>query len=435
MDELLRQGGVHSCPPPRAPSVDATDSGPLTVIYASLHGGVCATYGQPEAIPAPGDYRYAMEGAPHTLAFVPVKPGVRASWMPRSRILTSPPGSRPSVFTGDKSLVEAHVNSGVGVGDTVELKLYLNRIGGGAGYISLLVEFALGKVTMFSGTVGSTGWVWSQTWNELRALKGVWHVGMLFDPTPADDGKDKLVLKAFLTGPDGTRLETPDVAYTAAGSAQPPSELNRLELTTSMATEALQLTTRLANDFGMEQFAAQSRQAKAVELDEPILPLYVIPRVSGSQWEAISEIAKTTMSTAEFDEQGVFRWRGFRRFEKAPAAADVTVTSRREISALTVSEEIDACRNYCEPLPGLDGFRPGTRQGDPAARHHPQCGPRKHQGGQLPDSRRGVRDRPAGDVRRQRTRTGRQQGAFRGRLRRRGGGHGGQGGRAGHLAS
>ena len=53
-------------------------------------------------------------------------------------------------------------------------------------------------------------------------------------------------------------------------------------------------------------------------LDDATVPLYDVPKISGSQWDALTEIARATMSTAEFDEQGVFRWRGPGRFRRCP---------------------------------------------------------------------------------------------------------------------
>jgi hypothetical protein len=61
----------------------------------------------------------------------------------------------------------------------------------------------------------------------------------------------------------------------------------------------------------------------------------------------ISEIAKAAYSTAEFDEMGVFRWRNHTRFLNPPTAAQRTITTVGDIASITVSEEIDACRNYC----------------------------------------------------------------------------------------
>ncbi|MDT0550525.1 hypothetical protein, partial [Streptomyces lonegramiae] len=61
----------------------------------------------------------------------------------------------------------------------------------------------------------------------------------------------------------------------------------------------------------------------------------------------ITEIARATLATAEFDSDGYFRWRNHTRWTTAPTTPHVTVTSRRELAKLTATEEIDACRNHC----------------------------------------------------------------------------------------
>ncbi|MEC4016400.1 hypothetical protein [Streptomyces sp. H27-D2] len=353
VDELLRQGGVHSCPPPRAPEADtvgpdgAGDYDAFTILYASLHGGVNSTYGQPESVPNPADYSYVHEEAPHTMALVPKARGLSMAWMPRSRVLT------PSA---DVWLAEAHMNSAIGPGNTVEIKLLLDRLGTGTGRISLNVDFAAGRVTIYSGTGADMdsgpAWGFKWSWPKLAALKGAWHIGMLVTPSGTSGGTLPTV-QPLLVAPDGTRMLGGIGTYVDPSANQPAAELNTIQLTTDIAVEALQVTTRVSPFFTLNDFAEHGKRAKAVELGDPVLPLRTIPKVSGSQWDVISEMARASISTAEFDERGVFRWRSFRRFQQRPVAADLIVTSRREIAALTVSEEIDACRNYCEQ-PYLD---------------------------------------------------------------------------------
>ncbi|MBB5940075.1 hypothetical protein [Streptomyces zagrosensis] len=344
VDELLRQGGVHSCPPPRAPNADEIDKitgrgdyDPFTIFYASLHGGLNSTYGHPHLVPATDQYTYVREGAPHAMALVPKERGLTASWMPRSRVI---------VPSDDRLLVEAHVNSGLGPGDTVDLTLVLDEMGEGSSFITLYVDFAAGVVFIGSGDSDDNRW-FAWKWPLLAALKGAWHIGMLIDVS----GTGYQILpkvKPFLVAPDGTRLAGAVAEYTDLVASLWNSELLQLDLKTSVAVEALQVTTRVSPGMTKEDFDRTGTWVKSVELDDPVLPLYAIPKVSGSQWDAISSIAKASMSTAEFDERGVFRWRNANRFQTQPTTPDLTVSSRREIAALTVSEEIDACRNYCE---------------------------------------------------------------------------------------
>ncbi|MFJ8588050.1 hypothetical protein ACIRD2_25875 [Streptomyces sp. NPDC093595] len=338
VDELLRQAGVHSCPPPRYPEFDP--AAPLTLVYASLHGGFAATYGQPEIVPDPRHYSWSREGAPHEMALVPHAAApdtgaLTATWFPRSRVTV--PGSR--------LFAEAWVNNAVGFGSTVALELDLNRAGTQTGRLRLAVDFSTGQVFMHSGTREGSGYYYSWGVSALKQKRGVWHIGGLFDTTST--GSSVLpTVQPFLTAPDGTHYPCGPAAFTDPSAEQPAAELYQLRLVTQLSAEAVQLSSGLAAAPTATEFA-QKTWAKEAELDDAILPLYAVPRVSGSQWEVITQIARASMSTADFDEQGIFRWRNYTRFAKAPTSPDLTLTSVRDIAALTVTEEIDACRNYC----------------------------------------------------------------------------------------
>ncbi|MFE4334268.1 hypothetical protein ACFRQM_34110 [Streptomyces sp. NPDC056831] len=340
VDELLRQGDIHTCPPPRAPLADSLDTDPFTVLYASLHGGVNATYGQPESVPLVGDYDWVRDGAPFEMALMPKAAGLTASWMPRSRFAV--PGK---VF-----LMECWVNTALARGSRIEIKAVLDRSGGAFGYLSGVVDIAAGTIRIASGTQGGTYWYFPWTFSKLAALRGTWHIGFVFD-TRTSGSTVLPTVQPRLTGPDGSYFAGTATAYVDPSAAQPRSELYRIDLTTDMAVECLQVTDRVWTDaptFPRDVWEQKGAWVKGAVLDDPGLPLYNMPKVSGSQWDVITEIARASMSTAEFDEQGVFQWRGPARFGKVPTEPDLTVTTRRDISSLTVSEEIDACRNHCE---------------------------------------------------------------------------------------
>ncbi|GAA2395889.1 hypothetical protein GCM10010420_21780 [Streptomyces glaucosporus] len=356
VDELLRQGGIHTCPPPRAPDVpdvkdlDAVNQ-PLTVLYASLHGGFNASHGQPETLPAPASYSWVREGAPHEMALMPAAAGLTASWMPRSRFPVS----------GRVFQAECWVNTALARDSTVEIKLVFDRSAGAYGYYSGLFDISTGQVRISSGTLNGGYWYFYWTFGKLAALRGTWHLGFTVDTRAGGPGVLASV-EPRLTAPDGTFLGANPGTYTEAVAAQPPSELYRVDLRTDMAVECLQVTDRSWPDldsYTAAEWDQRDRWRKGAVLDEPTVPLYDVPQVSGSQWEALTEIAKATLSTAEFDEQGVFRWRGPGRFATVPQTPDLTVTTRRSVAALTVSEEIDACRNYCEqPYQDWKGIGP-----------------------------------------------------------------------------
>ncbi|MEU9331996.1 hypothetical protein AB0D49_02400 [Streptomyces sp. NPDC048290] len=329
VDELLRQAGLHSAPPPRYPEFTAGQ--PLTLVHASLHGGFASPYGQPETLPHPADYTWTRGAAPHAMALLPRGPGLTASWFPRSRVTV--PGSR--------LLIEAWVNSGAGAGDFFQMDLVLDRTGGATGLLRLEVNFATGRVALVSSG-GALVW---DNWGNLGTLKGVWHVGAFFDLAATGTSVQPTV-QPRLTGPDGTVLLGAATTFTAAGSLQTSAELRELKLVTDLAVEGVQLTSGLSAMPSTPVFDQTGTWTKAVELDDAILPLHTVPRISGSQWEVLGQIAKAAMSTAEFDERGVFRWRNHTRFSVPPTAPDLTLTSLRDIASLTLTEEIDACRNY-----------------------------------------------------------------------------------------
>ncbi|MFK4069612.1 hypothetical protein [Streptomyces sp. NPDC029674] len=353
VDELLRQGGIHTCPPPRAPLVDkddTADENPFTVLYASLHGGFNSTYGQPETLPSPTTYDWIQEGAPHEIALMPKAAGLTASWMPRSRF----------VMPGKVFLVECWVNTALTRGNLVEISTVFDQSGTRTGFIKGSFDISTGVVGIEAGTkdVGSSKVTWGI--DKLASLRGIWHLGFLVD-TRSTGTVVAPTVQPRLTAPDGSARVGGKYTFTNEAAFQPISELNRIDLTTDMAVECLQVTDRFLPDvdsFTSEVWEPRGWWTKGAVLDLPELPLYDIPKVSGSQWDVITEIARASMSTAEFDEQGVFRWRGPSRFTKVPAAPDLTVTTRRDIASLTVTEEIDACRNHCEqPYQDWNGIK------------------------------------------------------------------------------
>ncbi|MFD6433472.1 hypothetical protein [Streptomyces venezuelae] len=356
VDELLRQGGIHSCPPPRAPAVDPADVKPFTALYASLHGGFNATYGQPEALPDPSEYDWIREGAPFEMALMPKAAGLKVSWMPRSRF----------TLPGNVFQMECWVNTALTRGNTVELTAVFDQNGTRTGDIRATFDIATGNVHIGSGTNTTGGLEITRTFAKLATLRGTWHLSLMVDTTSTGTIVRPTV-QPRLTAPDGSYHVGEKYTFVEEAAWQPVSELQQINLKTDMAVECLQVTDRVWTDtatYPQEEWEQRGQWTKGAVLDTPELPLYDIPKVSGSQWDAITEIARASMSTAEFDEQGVFHWRGPSRFTKVPAVPDLTVTTRRNIASLTVTEEIDACRNHCEQ-PYQDWKGVGYVDGEP----------------------------------------------------------------------
>ena len=362
VSELLRQGGLYACPPPRYP--DFVEGKPLTLVYATLHGGFAAPYGQPEILPDPATYTFGRAGAPHEMALVPKQEQIRASWFPRSRVTV--PGSRLFAEVWVNNSVRYDSTSGddgIGNGDLVVVQLELNRNGSNTGFLKLLVNFAERWVRIASTDV-SSGWYFEWTWPAL-GQRGVWHIGAYLDMSGGTTSVQPTV-QPRLTAPDGSQLIGGVATFSDSSAAQPASELSQVSLFTDLPSECLQVTSGMAAMPTAAEFAQS--WTKSVELDDVILPSYTVPRVSGSQWEVVSQIAKASMSTAELDERGVFRWRNHTRFATRPATPDLTLTSVREIASLTATEEIDACRNYCtqpyKDWTGISGVSGTTLQDD-----------------------------------------------------------------------
>ncbi|MEU7687881.1 hypothetical protein, partial [Streptomyces spectabilis] len=350
VDELLRQAGMLTSPPPRGP--EFVPGKPLTLVHATLHGGFATPYGMPEDLPDPRHYTWTRAGAPHEMAFVPtaLPPGqerVTASWFPRARV----------TVPGNRIFVEAWVNNALGVGDQFRIDLILNRKGTTTGRLALEVDFQAGTYRLVSAgeQTGGLSLPWDVAW--LREQRGVWHFGAFFD-TVASGGTVLPTVQPCITTPTGHFWRGNALTFADDRAAQTASELRLVRMESSVGVEGLQVTSGLAATPDEAGFSQAAEWTKAAELDDAILPLRVIPQVSGSQWEAITGIAKASLSTAEVDEHGWFRWRNFTRFQTAPTAPDLTLTSVREIASLTVTEEIDACRNYCvQPAKDWSGVK------------------------------------------------------------------------------
>ncbi|MFI5533760.1 hypothetical protein ACIA8O_35015 [Kitasatospora sp. NPDC051853] len=345
VDELLRQGGVYTCPPPRFTDTTNDQS---TVLYVSLHGGFTPANGIPYLVPSAADYGWSRTAAPYEMALVPKKSGLKASWMPSRRVRVP----------NRTILTEVTVNNLVGAGERAKAQIDLatDDAGYGFGLLRFTVDFNAATVTAWSGREGGAGEGYSWSFPALSQQKGNWQLGMLWDGisslTYQNDPAQGRTAKSFqvvphLIAPDGTQLAGQMYELMSPAGLQWESELFRVDLVTDVAAECLQVTGGIGTIFTFPPASFKQSWKKGATLDDVTLPLYSIPTVSGSQWDVISQIAKAALSTAEFDETGVFRWRNHTRFLTAPTRAQRTLTTLRDISALSVSEEIDACRNYC----------------------------------------------------------------------------------------
>lgn len=233
--------------------------------------------------------------------------GLTTSWFPRSRVTV--PGSR--------LFAEAWVNNAVGIGDTVEIHLQLNRTGSATGTLRLVVDFVAGTVRLYSEGSDQGYWYFEWSWPAIRAQRGVWHIGAFFDTAGTGTAVYPTV-QPRLTAPDGTQLLGTAATYVQPSGLQKSAELDQVRLVTTVAVESLQVTSGLAAMPAAAVFGQSGTWTKGAVLDDAVFPLVSVPRVSGSQWDVLTQIAKATMATAEFDELGVFRWRNHTRFAQPP---------------------------------------------------------------------------------------------------------------------
>ncbi|MFJ7061092.1 hypothetical protein ACIQVA_25775 [Streptomyces microflavus] len=328
VDHLLRGAGIHTAPPPRASSV----------LHAPFHGGAAPSVGYLESM-GPGWDFWTRDGAPFesaaeggfdylsTATYVPeLLPVTRRSDGLWFEVWTD---NRRNWPTQD-SIIQFQSS-------------WEASAGGITYYTALRVNFTLGTITAYNGTNAdptknqSVGWTW-----EALKTPGTFHIGMWltfstagvpsFVPVITPKDKTPSVLNA------GTLGSTPIPAgamVTASFGVQ------------NMRAECFQVSQHAARPSTTAQITQAGTWTRTASLDEPMFPLRAIPNVGGSAWDAITEISRATLATAEFDSDGFFRWRNHTRWSTVPTAPDVVVTSAREIASLTVTEEIDACRNHC----------------------------------------------------------------------------------------
>ncbi|MFB6423094.1 hypothetical protein ACFCXC_00470 [Streptomyces microflavus] len=328
VDHLLRGAGIHTAPPPR----------PTSILHVPFHGGAAASLGYLESMGAGWDF-WTKDAAPFesaaeggldyltTATYVPeLLPVTRRSDGLWFEVWTD---NRRNWPTQDSMVQFQSSWEATATGTTY--------------YTALRVNFTTGAILAYCGTNadvtknGSVSW----TWNPLKT-PGCFHIGMWmtfsatgvpsFVPvvTPKDATPQALTAGTF----PNTAIPTGAMVTTSFGVQ-------------NMRAECFQVSQHTARPTTRAEVTQTGTWQRTASLDTPVFPLRAIPNVSGSAWDVITEIARATMATAEFDSDGYFRWRNHTRWTTAPTTPHVTVTSKRELARLTTTEEIDACRNHC----------------------------------------------------------------------------------------
>ncbi|WP_433268148.1 hypothetical protein ACQPZF_03490 [Actinosynnema sp. CS-041913] len=315
VDHLLREAGIHTAPPPR----------PDCTLYASLHGGL---------VPDIGFYRshvvtatsYRSSDVPWSMALEAYNQPAVTRWEPRTRTTVGGRGLLTEAWAQNPIVASS-------AGNQVRLALVF-QADSAVDTLYSVFDFAADTVTV--GTTGSTTTSRTDNGVGLRT-KGSYHLGVHWTwsgTTP--------VARYHVTGPGipGGYRERDLGALSALTSAQ----LHHVELTTGLATEAVQVTMRQAATTRAEFEPAWTRGAVVQGLTSQ---LTAIPPTQGSAWEVITAITHAEQATAEFDAHGIFRYRPNFRFRN-PGTPALTVTSARDIATLRVSEAIDSVRNVVD---------------------------------------------------------------------------------------
>ncbi|MFG3036854.1 hypothetical protein ACGFYZ_08120 [Streptomyces sp. NPDC048330] len=330
VDELLRKAGIHTCPPPRS----------TAILYASMHGG---------AAPSIGELR-SLSGVWNdwTQSAAPFESCADATYLSTPSANYGPVATAVNRAIGDGLWLEGWVNTEGGSSTTdktvryrLEYETQTNNTSDHR-FLGLEINFTTGVITASHGTSFDPALNQRVTWTPsfLTGNSGVHHFGWWVEWSST--GVPTVVpyisrsAAAWWYGGNGVLGTTPS----------PPGDLYAINLgLTNIRAEAMQVSKMKTRPATHAERTLEGTWIKGGTLGKPDFQLASIPKVSGDSWSVITEIAKKTLSTVEFDRDGFFRMQGYSRWATAPSTPAVTVSSARELASLTVSEEIDACRN------------------------------------------------------------------------------------------
>ncbi|MEV7582227.1 hypothetical protein [Streptomyces erythrochromogenes] len=324
VDHLLRLGGIHTCPPPRSSAI----------LYASLHGGLAANIG----------YLHTHTGTwtDWQKKDSPFESAAEAETTPQS--VTYIPRLKPVNRRTDGLWLEFWANTqGHMVTDSiVRLSITWLANGGTRHFTIMEVNFTTGKLTAWNGTnidhTKNQALQWThtplQTW-------GTFHVGWWL--TWSTSGVPTIA--PVITDSSNKPVVFSDAVLSTTPC--PPGNFEDVRLTLqNLRAEAYQISQLASKPSGYAAVTQTGSWKRGATLDIPTLPMETIPQAQGSAWEMITQIARATLATAEFDSNGYFRWRDYSRWATPPTQPNLTVSSVRELAGLELSEEIDACRNH-----------------------------------------------------------------------------------------
>ncbi|MEU8619944.1 hypothetical protein [Streptomyces sp. NPDC048623] len=214
-------------------------------------------------------------------------------------------------------------------------------IGGNSRFVSFEVNFLTGVLTASHGASSDPLQNQRVTWTTATAIGTAnFHFGWWLEW----NSSGVPTVTPSITREDGTTWT--GAGQSLATSPSPPGELRAVHIVVdNICVEALQISQLPARPVTAAERTLTGTWTKGATLGVPGFPMLTFPKVSGDAWSVITDIARATLSTVELDRSGFVRWQDYTRWAETPTIPAVTVSSAREIAGLTVSDEIDACRN------------------------------------------------------------------------------------------
>ncbi|WP_162890444.1 hypothetical protein [Streptomyces olivoreticuli] len=327
VDHLLRAAGIHTCPPPR----------PGCVLYASLHGGVAADIGYLESVW--GSWReWYKEGAPFECA-------AEGGFTDPYRATYVPEGLPSFDYGGTWYEFYAVNQKPYSLDSAVEIHTTWSISQGWNQNLTLSVNFTQGTMSAYCGRNDDPtknayiNWKWPLLKTEGKRLHVGWWVRYR--------APNQIAITPVVTVDNGAPAFLPDGWFDAT-VMRFASALDRVRFSlTNLRAECFQMSSLTAQPTTLAEVTQEGTWKRSASLSRPRFPLRMLPAIRGTAWDVITEIARATLATAEFTADGHFLWKDHTRWSDPPTSADVEVTSSRELAGLTITEEIDACRNYC----------------------------------------------------------------------------------------
>lgn len=322
VDQLLRNAGIHTCPPPRS----------TAIFYSAFHGGAASSLGALRDLQGLWGF-WQKRAAPFESVADATFVTLEANYYPATATINRPQYGQ---------WLEGWVNNSTGYTDKDQIIRYRLTYNTGSGYryITLDANFYTGKLTAYHGTNYDPAQNQQVSWTVSMGPPGTFHFGWWLKWSSAGVP----TVAPVITRPDQTVFVGNDGIL--ASTPSPAGELGLINLVmTNVRAEAFQISYHVTKPGTPAERTLTGTWTKGATLGEPDFPMATFPHVSGDAWSVITDIARATLSTVEFDRDGFVRWRDYTRWTQAPTQPHLAVSARRELAGLTVTEEIDACRN------------------------------------------------------------------------------------------